>query len=98
MADPRRDVTAKLLERVAAGDVTLESMAGGAGSTLGKGGMIGKVLAAKLAAASGTHTVVASGRKADVLALLAGDETIGTRVSALHGRMASHTKRLADHL
>ena len=97
-ADPRRDATAKLLARVAAGDVTLESMAGGAGSALGKGGMITKVLAAKRAAASGAHTVVASGREADVLVRLAGGETIGTRFIAQTGRMAARKKWLADHL
>ena len=97
-ADPRRDATAKLLARVAAGDVTLEAMAGGAGSALGKGGMITKVLAAKRAAASGAHTVVASGREADVLVRLAGGETIGTRFIAQTGRMAARKKWLADHL
>ena len=97
-ADPRRDATAKLVARVAAGDVTLEAMAGGAGSALGKGGMITKVLAAKRAAASGAHTVVASGREADVLVRLAGGETIGTRFIAQTGRMAARKKWLADHL
>ncbi|HEY5634235.1 MAG TPA: glutamate 5-kinase [Burkholderiaceae bacterium] len=97
-ADPRRDATAKLLARVAAGDVTLEAMAGGSGSALGKGGMITKVLAAKRAAASGAHTVVASGREADVLVRLAGGETIGTRFIAQTGRMAARKKWLADHL
>ena len=97
-ADPRRDATATLLARVAAGDVTLEAMAGGAGSALGKGGMITKVLAAKRAAASGAHTVVASGREADVLVRLAGGETIGTRFIAQTGRMAARKKWLADHL
>ncbi|MCL4745994.1 MAG: glutamate 5-kinase [Burkholderiaceae bacterium] len=97
-ADPRRDATAKLLERVAAGDVTLESMAGGAGSQLGRGGMITKVLAAKRAASSGAHTVVASGREADVLVRMAAGETIGTRFIAQTGRMAARKKWLADHL
>ena len=42
-----------------AGDPALEAMAGGAGSALGRGGMLTKVLAAKRAARSGASTVIA---------------------------------------
>ena len=54
-------------------------MAGGAGSALGRGGMLTKVLAAKRAARSGASTVIAGGREADVLTRLAAGESIGTR-------------------
>ena len=49
-ADPRKDPTATLISEAAAGEARLESMAGGAGSSIGKGGMITKVIAAKRAA------------------------------------------------
>ena len=52
-------------------------MAGGAGSSIGRGGMI-KVLAAKRAAGSGTSTVIAWGREPDVLLRLAAASAIGT--------------------
>ena len=81
-ADPRRDPQAQLLGRVVAGDPSLEAMAGGAGSAIGRGGMITKVLAAKRAASSGAHTVVASGREAEVLVRLARGESIGTQFIA----------------
>ncbi|KAG1165405.1 hypothetical protein G6F35_018789 [Rhizopus arrhizus] len=54
-----------------AGDPSLEAMAGGAGSGIGTGGMLTKVLAAKRAAHSGAHTVIASGRERNVLTRLA---------------------------
>ena len=57
-------------------------MAGGAGSALGRGGMLTKVLAAKRAARSGAHTVIASGREPDVLMRLAAGEPIGTLLVA----------------
>src|SRR6185295_9058434 len=60
-ADPRRDPAARLVESGEAGDPAFERMAGGAGSTLGRGGMLTKVLAAKRAARSGASTVIASG-------------------------------------
>src|SRR5689334_505651 len=58
-ADPRRDPGATLVARAAAGDGALERMAGGAGSAIGRGGMLTKVLAAKRAARSGAHTAIA---------------------------------------
>jgi glutamate 5-kinase len=97
-ADPRKDPAARLLSRVAAGDPALEAMAGGAGSVHGKGGMITKVLAAKRAATSGAHTVIASGSETDVLLRLAAGEAIGTQFVAPTGRMAARKKWLADHL
>ena len=62
-ADPRRDPNAVLLPEVQAGDPALEQMAGGAGSAVGTGGMLTKVLAARRAARSGTSTIVCSGHE-----------------------------------
>jgi glutamate 5-kinase len=53
-------------------------MAGGAGSSIGKGGMITKVIAAKRAAKSGAHTAIASGREIDPIIRLANGESVGT--------------------
>ena len=60
-ADPRHQPGAQLLTHGKAGDPALETMAGGAGSLIGKGGMITKVLAAKRAAQVGATTVIAAG-------------------------------------
>ena len=97
-ADPRRDPQARMLERVVAGDPALEAMAGGVGSSIGSGGMITTVLAARRAARSGAHTVVASGREARVLVRLARGESIGTQFIAQTPRMAARKQWLADQL
>ena len=97
-ADPRRDPEAKLITHAHAGDMDLERMAGGAGSSVGTGGMLTKVLAAKRAARSGAHTVIASGRVDNVLLRLAQGEMIGTQLSAVSPPMAARKKWLADHL
>jgi len=97
-ADPRRDPTATLLPRVAAGDPALEGMAGGAGSAIGRGGMITKVLAAKRAARGGASTVVCSGHASDVLLRLASGESVGTEFIAQTPRLAARKQWLADHL
>ena len=73
-------------------------MAGGAGSQFGKGGMITKVVAAKRAAHSGAHTVIASGREPDVMPRLARGEAIGTLLVAETPPMNARKQWLADHL
>ena len=97
-ADPRRNPNAKLIQEAQAGDPALESMAGGTGSALAKGGMLTKVLAAKRAARSGAHTVIASGRERDVLVRLAKGERIGTLLTARTVPLAARKQWLADHL
>jgi glutamate 5-kinase len=81
-ADPRKDPSATLIQDAVAGDSQLEAMAGGAGSDIGTGGMLTKVLAAKLAAKSGASTVIASGLEAEVLVRLAKGESIGSQLTA----------------
>jgi glutamate 5-kinase len=73
-------------------------MAGGTGSHFARGGMITKVLAAKRAARSGAHTVIASGHERDVLPRLAGGEAIGTQLVAERAALAARKQWLADHL
>ena len=97
-ADPRKDPTAQFLSAVPAGDPILETMAGGAGSSIGKGGMITKVLAAKRAASRGAHTIVASGRQDRVLERLAAGEFFGTQFIAQTQPLAARKQWLQDHL
>jgi glutamate 5-kinase len=97
-SDPRRNPKAKLIPRADASDGTLEAIAGGTGSALAKGGMLTKVLAAKRAARSGAHTVIASGREPDVLVRLARGEPIGTMLTARTVPLAARKQWLADHL
>ncbi|MEO9384915.1 glutamate 5-kinase [Chromobacterium phragmitis] len=97
-ADPRKHPDAEFIHEAEAGDGRLEEMAGGAGSSVGTGGMITKILAAKRAARSGAATVIASGRESHVLSRLADGEAIGTQLVAATNRMAARKQWLADHL
>ncbi|GGP25678.1 glutamate 5-kinase [Silvimonas amylolytica] len=97
-ADPRKDPSAKLIQEARAGDVALEAMAGGAGSSVGTGGMYTKVIAAKRAARSGAATIIASGREPDVLTRLAGGEAIGTQLIAETSPLAARKQWIAAHL
>ena len=97
-ADPRKDPDARFIQEARAGDTTLEAMAGGAGSSIGRGGMITKVLAAKRAAGSGASTVIAWGREPDCLLRLAQGEIIGTLLLAPTQKNQARKRWMADHL
>ncbi|WP_310626138.1 glutamate 5-kinase [Limnohabitans sp.] len=97
-ADPRHDPTATFVHEARAGDAALEEMAGGAGSSLGKGGMITKILAAKRAAGSGASTVIAWGREPDALVRLTQGEAIGTLLIAQTQKQQARKQWMADHL
>ncbi len=97
-ADPRKDSSATLVQQAQAGDPALEAMAGGAGSSIGRGGMLTKILAAKRAAGSGASTVIAWGREPDVLLRLCAGESIGTLLVAPTQKQQARKQWMADHL
>lgn len=97
-ADPRKDPNATLIQEAIAGDASLEAMAGGAGSQVGTGGMITKVIAAKRAARSGAHTAIASGHETDPIIRLAAGESVGTLLVSTTPPLAARKQWLADHL
>lgn len=97
-ADPRRNPEATLILDAHAGDPDLERMAGRAGSCVGTGGMLTKVLAARRAARSGADTVICSGREENVLLRLAEGEAIGSQLIAHQAPLAARRQWLADHL
>jgi glutamate 5-kinase len=97
-ADPRVDAQATFVHEAKAGDPALEIMAGGAGSSIGKGGMITKILAAKRAAGSGASTVIAWGREPDVLLRLAAGEGLGTLLVAPTQKQQARKQWMVDQL
>ena len=96
--DPRIDPKAKLLNRVMVEDPAIEQMAGGIGSSIGRGGMITKIIAAKHAARSGAHTIIASGHEENILIRLAQGEGIGTQILTNTKKLAARKQWLAGHL
>ena len=97
-ADPRKNPDAQFIQHAIAGDEVLEQMAGGAGTNVGTGGMLTKILAAKRAARSGAHTVIASGREVNVLVRLATGEAVGTHLRTEQAKMLAKKQWMADHL
>jgi len=97
-SDPRKHADATFVHEAKAGDPALEAMAGGAGSGIGSGGMLTKILAARRASSSGAHTVIAWGREDQVLVRLAEGEAIGTQLTAQTARLTARKQWMADHL
>jgi len=96
-SDPRRHPDAKLLESVSVDDEKLEGMASGSGA-LGRGGMITKIQAARLAARSGAATLVVGGRSDDVLKKISAGEVVGTLFKPVNEPMAARKQWLAGHM
>ncbi len=76
-ADPRQQPAARLLAEADVHDARLDAMVGDGGA-LGRGGMVTKLRAARLAARSGAQTVIASGRREAVVQAVTGGEPVGT--------------------
>ena len=77
-ADPRRNPDARLIPQVTRIDSEIEHLAANSAGTLGTGGMITKVEAARLATSSGVTVIIADGREPDIIPRLAAGEAIGT--------------------
>jgi glutamate 5-kinase len=78
-ADPRAHKDARLIPQVSHIDDETWALAGGAGTTVGTGGMLTKIQAAQLASRSGVTTIIAGGTEPDVLARILAGEQVGTR-------------------
>ena len=92
--DPDVHVDASLIPRGNAGDKALEKYAGKTGK-LGRGGMLTKIRAARMAAKSGTSTIIANGKTEDILIRIADGNAIGTLLSSTHAPLAARKLWLA---
>ena len=91
-ADPRLDPDAQLIPRVEHLNEDIESLGGPSLSTTGRGGMVTKLEAARLAVASGVDVVIAAGLERDVITRLAAGESVGTFFPATSTKMESRKR------
>jgi glutamate 5-kinase len=97
-ANPDTNPDAKLISQAMATDSSLDALAGGSSGTLGRGGMVTKLQAARLAARSGCNTLIVGGRNPNILHQVAAGETIGTLLSATQKPLAARKQWLAGQL
>lgn len=97
-ANPDTNKEANLIPKALASDASLDAIAGESGGTLGRGGMLTKLQAARLAARSGCHTVIAGGRNPDILLRIVAGESDGTLLLADQAPLAARKQWLAGQL
>lgn len=97
-ANPDRDASATLISEAMASDTSLDALAGGSSSGLGRGGMVTKLQAARLAERSGCSTVIVGGRNSNILTALAAGEDVGTLLAARQQPLAARKQWLAGQL
>ena len=97
-ADPRVNPDAQRIATAVATDPSLDALPSGGAGTLGRGGMVTKIRAGRLAARSGADTVIASGHNADVLTRVLTGEDIGTLLTAEISPLKARKRWIAGHL
>jgi glutamate 5-kinase len=93
--DPREHPDAKLVPLVEFFDAKLEKAASGRAGTLGRGGMVSKLQAAKKAAAAGVPTIIANGLQPGILEEIFSGAEVGTFVLPQAQRLKSRQYWLA---
>ena len=78
-ADPRSGEDARLIPVVEAITPGIEALAGGNGSSLGTGGMVTKLRAARIAGEAGIDMVIANGTRPELLYDIIDGKQVGTR-------------------
>ncbi|MFN8639326.1 MAG: glutamate 5-kinase [Dehalococcoidia bacterium] len=96
-ADPATHPDARVIPLVEAVDAGIEAAAGAAGS-LGTGGMVTKLQAARVATSSGTHVLLAHGLEPDIVLRAAGGEAVGTHFLPRGDRVESRRRFLLSGL
>jgi glutamate 5-kinase len=97
-SDPRINSAAHRVSQASATDPALTALAGAGAGSFGRGGMVTKLSAGRLAARSGAHTVIASGRDQQVIERILGGEDVGTLLTAELSPMTARKRWIAGQL
>ncbi len=97
-SNPEHNPSARLIEQAQADEARLLEFAGDSAGSLGRGGMYTKVIAARKAARSGTHTVIAYGREPEVIRRVLNGERIGSLLQARNEKLAARKQWLGGHI
>ena len=97
-ADPRQSQSAERIVSAAADDAALDRLPGQGAGRLGRGGMVSKLRAARLAARSGAHTLIANGQRDHVLHDLMHGADLGTLLYAELTPLTARKRWIADQL
>lgn len=96
--DPRKNSNVTLLSHISVNDKILDEVAKATTSEVGRGGMYTKILAARRASLSGTHTIIANGKNRKVFSNLLNDSVSGTFIQSEERQLDARKKWLAGQL
>jgi len=96
--DPRKNNSAHLVEHAYIDDEKLDSLANDTISSIGTGGMTTKIQAARKASLSGAHTIIAFGRRENILTEIGINNFYGTFLECREPKQLARKKWLADTL
>ena len=96
--NPRSHSDATIIQQADVSDASLDAMVESTGGKFGSGGMLTKLRASRLAARSGTNTIIASGRDTNNLTRIYAAETIGSLLFTDKKPDTAHKQWLAGHL
>lgn len=94
-ANPQKVPDAQLIDKISEITPEIEDIAGGAGTTLGTGGMFTKIQAAKIAVNSGVTMVIANGSRENVLPDIFAGKSVGTIFPAREAHLKQRKRWLA---
>ena len=93
-ANPMEDPSARFIPRVDRIDAKIIGSAGDSSTSVGTGGMITKIRAARILMTAGIESVICSGAEPGALVRLAGGEALGTRFVPPAGRAEIAPRKL----
>ena len=97
-ANPRRNDQAEIIKEINADDPSLNDIATSETGDVGKGGMLSKIKAARLAAHAGATTIIAKGDQPDILLQIAAGKSPGTKIISERAPSMARKRWLAGQL
>jgi glutamate 5-kinase len=96
--DPRLHTDAQRIDQARAEEPGLDAVATAGAGKMGRGGMVTKLAASRLAARSGANTIIVSGHLEDVLQRVIDREDVGTLLTAELTPMKARKRWIAGQL
>lgn len=97
-SDPRVNANATLISEANINDTQLDLAAGDSAGLLGRGGMLTKLKAARIAARSGSATVIAPGLKENVILEIVAGDSVGSLLMPDDAPVSARKRWLSAHL
>ncbi len=97
-SDPKLGAAGELIDSAFAADAQLDNLPSKSKNAMGRGGMVSKIKAARIAAAGGAHTIIASGRAKDSIRNILYGQQVGTLLAATTDPLTARKRWIANQV